>query len=459
MIKEAIKSLFTKGSFTQDVAIIGGGKVIIAIVGFIFIPFLARIYSPEAYGIFSIYNTTVTILVILFTFSYPSAFVLPEKEKSFYELLILSSVFIVCSSLISLLLIYLLFPFIIKTVHINSNEYLLYFIPAGIFINGFIIILSQLNVRRKNYVLASSVDVSSHILIRLINLIFGLLTKGNVYGLIIGNQIGNVIAYTYNFFRNLRHELIGIKESFSIKQIIITANEYRKYPLLIMPGKLLDLLKIQGSIYFIGAGFGQATLGAYSMSMNLLNIPIQIAGNSVSSVFLKNATEIYHANTSDLPKFTYKIANSLFFISIIPFAVLTTFGKEILVILLGHEWIDSGVYASILSPYFFLLIIFSPLASLFQIYSKENVLFSFNLYTLIFNIISLTIGLISGSAYITMVLFSLSNSIINILLGWKIFKLQKLNFLPFILKIIILFISVSITIFAIKISIFKAFSI
>jgi len=459
MLKDLFKSLITKGSYTQDIAIIGIGKILIALIGFIFIPILARIYSPEAFGLFSIYNTTVSILVLLASLSYPSAFVIQKNENDFYRLLILSSSLLLIITSFLFLIVLFLNNYLIRVFEINSNSIIFYLIPLGVLINGIIVILSQTNIRRKNYVLSSSVDVTCHFIIRIINLVFGIITKGNPYGLILGNQIGNSLAHSYNFIINIKTELKGILENANSKNIIPILKKFRNYPYFILPGQLLNILKIQGSIYFIGAGFGQSILGAYSMSMNLLNIPIQIAGNSVSSVYLKTATEYYHNNAEKLSRFTYKTANSLFLISFIPFSILLVLGKEILVILLGEIWQDAGIFASILSPYFFYLIIFSPLTTLFQIYGREKTLLTFNLFTLIFNILSLSIGLYTRNPYITMILFSISNSIVYIILGWKIFKLLKINFFPFFIRITFLFLFSCLIIYGIKVGLNAVFNI
>ena len=168
MLKNILKPLLKKGSFTQDIAIIGIGKILIAIIGFIFIPILARIYSPEAFGLFSINNTSVSILVLLLSLSYPSALVVQKNENDFYRLIILSSSLILGSSFVLGLLVLILNNYLVHVFQVKINSYIFYLIPIGVLINGIIVILSQINIRRRNYVLSSSVDVSSHFIIRII---------------------------------------------------------------------------------------------------------------------------------------------------------------------------------------------------------------------------------------------------------------------------------------------------
>ena len=122
MIRNTIKSLFTRGSFTQDVFIVSGGKVLIAIIGFLFIPILSRIYNPEAYGNFSIYYAIVTLMVTLFTFSYPTSFIVAKDEKSFNNLFLLSSLLIIGFSSITLFIILLFGTAINNTFSVFDNS-------------------------------------------------------------------------------------------------------------------------------------------------------------------------------------------------------------------------------------------------------------------------------------------------------------------------------------------------
>jgi O-antigen/teichoic acid export membrane protein len=227
MIKETFRSLFSKGSFTQDVAIVSSGKVFVAIIGFLFIPVLSRIYAPEAYGLFSIYHAVVTLLVTFSNLSYNSALVIVKDEKSFYNLFILSSLLTVFSSFAIFLILLVGEDLISSQFDLQFNPSLLFLIPLGIFLNGGIGVFTPWNVRRKQYTFSTAVSASHNLLIRIFNLIYGLITVNNLLGLIIGNQFGRFLALFAYFQKNISKEKKVLKEHISIRNIIQVAKKFK----------------------------------------------------------------------------------------------------------------------------------------------------------------------------------------------------------------------------------------
>src|SRR5688572_10914955 len=85
--KQLRKSFFKKDSFAQNFAFVFSGKAIAILVQVIFAPLLARIYSPEAYGIFSVFTAVSVNLALVSTFRLEGALVLPKEDVEFKKLL------------------------------------------------------------------------------------------------------------------------------------------------------------------------------------------------------------------------------------------------------------------------------------------------------------------------------------------------------------------------------------
>jgi O-antigen/teichoic acid export membrane protein len=428
MIRDTIKSIFTRGSFTQDVLIISAGKIVVTIIGFIFIPILSRIYTPEAYGNFSIYYAIVTLLVTLYTLAYPAALIIAKDEKTFYNLFSLSSLLTITLTSFTFVIILIFGLNINNSFHVFNNSYYLFLVPVGILLNGFLSLFTPWNIRRKQFVFSSTVAVSHNLLIRIFNLIIGLFTSFISIGLIIGNQLGRFIAVFSYFLKYYNREKQHIFENFTIKNIINTAKEYRNYPLYILPSQLVRNLKDQSAIYFIGFGFGKSVLGNFSIAVSLLNIPIQIIANSMSGVFLEKANKLYLSDKNSLPYFIQDILTKLFVFFVIPFSILGVFGKEIVILLLGDQWLLAGNISALLGPYFFTLLIISPIIPVLQIFKKEKQLFLFNFSGLILNLVSLVIGIVKDDIELLIILYTISNVILYLTQCIYIFKLNNLPY-------------------------------
>ncbi len=438
MIRETIRSLLRKGSFTQNVAFIGSGKIFISIIGFLLIPILSRIYTPEAYGYFSTYNSVVTLLVTILTFAYPNTMVIIDEEKKFYNITFFLFVNIFFWTVISSTIFIVQYFLPIHFLTGIDKRYIV-LIPIGFFINGILQILSQWNIRREKYVLSSTLEMSGGLSARLFSLGFGFLTSGNLSGIILGNQFGRTLSVSINIFKTIKKEYKQFIKAISYVSIIKTLKEYSRYPLYFLPVNISNVLKGQIPVYFIIAKFNESILGNYSMAYSLLNLPIQIIGNSISTVFLRTATNIINSGIDELSKFSNKVLNRIQIFSVIPFSIVFVFGSEIFSFFLGSKWINAGVYASLLSPYLYLMIIFSPLVPLMQVFKREKWLFIFNLISLVLSSLALLIGISTDNVENTILFYSISNIIMYIILGWILLNLINLRVLYFLFKTIISF--------------------
>jgi O-antigen/teichoic acid export membrane protein len=450
MIKDTIKSLFIKGSFTQDVFIVSSGKVIVAIIGFLFVPILSRIYSPEAYGNFSLYSAFVAFFVPLFTFSFPSAFVVAKNDKLFYNLFSLSTILLLLSTAITFLIVLLLGDYIISVFNLAYETSILWLIPAGILINGFFNQLTSWNVRRKQFALSSSVAIGHNLLIRIFNLLIGILGRNISYGLIFGNLLGRFTALCYLIVIFLQKEKRKFIRKITISDIIISGKIYRKYPLYFLPSRLLENLWSQSIVYVIGFGFSKSILGNFAIAVSVLNIPIQVIANSMSSVFLKKANDLYMSNKDELPVFIKRLTSKLFFTWIIPFSILSVFGPEMIKVFLGDQWTMAGRMSGIMAPYFFTTLIVSPILSVLQVLKKEIHLFIYNILGFILNVICLLIGLYTGNIEILIMLYTAANVLMYLLVGIYILRINNIHFIRIIIGFLLIYPLIILVLYLIK---------
>ncbi len=439
MIRETIRSLFTKGSFTQDVAIVSGGKVLVVIIGFLFIPILSRIYTPEAYGNFSMYNAIVSLLVLLFSLSFPSALVVAKDERTFYNLFSLSSLLLLTFSLLTLVLFLGSGDSINNAFNVFENSSFLFFIPLGILLDGGIAVFTPWNVRRKQFLFASIVSSGHNLIIRIINLIIGIAIRNNNFGLIAGNQAGRLLAVLTHLIKNFKQESKPFFQHISISRMVSVAKEYKNYPLYFLPGRVIGNLKNQSAIYFIGLGFSKSILGNFSIAVSVLNVPIQILANSLSSVFLKKANDLYNEDKKLLPSFINNLITKLFILGVLPFAVLSVFGEYLVTFFLGDQWPLAGRISAWMGPYFFLSLIISPVLPVFQVMKREQNLFIFNLTGFVLNTGALLTGYLLNDIEWLIILFTASNVLIYIIQGIYIFKLNQLSYTRFLAGILIIY--------------------
>ena len=110
-------------------------------------------------------------------------------------------------------------------------------------------------------------------------------------------------------------------------------------------------------------------------------------------------------------------------------------GEEIFIFILGNQWIEAGLFAQILSFYLFSKFITIPASYLMIIYDKQEYSLFLNLALIVFGSISLVIGGVMDDVYISLILFSISNSIIILTYGLGFMKYSGIK-ITRILKIL-----------------------
>ncbi len=425
-LRNLIKSLFTKGSFVQNVGLTSSSKIIVLSLSFLFVPILSRLYNPDAYGNFALYNSITSIVVVFTLLGYPNAYTLVKRRDDFVNLIIFQMITIVSISIISII------PLLIISHSFNDPDGLLWYLPAGILINGFIGIFSNWMIRNKDFKVSAALESGGEILIRLVNLSIGILGNGYKYGLIIGNMSGRAIAGTINVFRFFRDEksFLGSLKPDIVKRVLF---EWRQYPKYILPNQLIQQFGSQLPVYFLAFIYGSEELGYFSMALTLFNIPVQLFSNAISPVFLQKAYELNSKSFSSLSSFTSRLVVYCQVLIFIPILILMVLSKEIIPFFLGQKWESTAIVISITSLYIYLEILITPLFSLFQVLRRELMLVSLNVFSLVLIISCLAIAIfLELPFYQSIIILTGAKAFSYIFQGVMLFRLLNLSFVKLI---------------------------
>ncbi len=446
--KTLAKSLFRKGSFVQNVGSISIGKLVVIITSFVFIPILSRLYGPEAYGSFALFNSIVSIAVLIIGMGYPRAFVIIEKKVEFHNILAFLLFVTLIFTLISLVVVGILK---ILNIELFSTPAISWMIPIGILIGSLINLFSGWNVREGAFRLASFLEGSGNIFIRLINLLQGVAFGAPVFGIIVGDLIGKSYASLINLYRFFTLEFRTFIEDFSFSKIRESLITYNKYLLFIFPSQLINQFGTHLPIYLLSIFYGQSVLGYFSMANSLLGIPMQLLSNGLSTVYFKKATDLYKASLAELSRFTEKLLQNIFLLLLLPFVFTTIFSEEIFVFFLGKGWAMTGVFVSYMASYYYLSLVLSPIKSIFQVLRMEKWVLAFDVIQMVVLVLVLSIShmFFDSPEYL---IISLSGILVmfNLVLGFSISRALKMSFIKNILRYFLLYIGLVVVLLYIK---------
>jgi O-antigen/teichoic acid export membrane protein len=334
-----------KSEMVRNATVLMSGTVIAQLLSILLQPILRRLFTPESFGIYSVYLSLTGIIIVISSLRYDDAIVLPKSDKESVNLIGLSLVFNLTISLLIFVLVFLLGGKIISFLNLPSNfpEKMLYIVPVGTFLLGTYQSLNNWLIRKKKYY-----SISLNKLVRrssegIAQLSFAFLKSFNglIYSDIIG-QATNVSTVSYQARKNgLTFKLLSVTK---LKYVFTKYSDFPKYNLI--PSFMSACSYLLPPI-FINKFFSPETAGYFDLSKLLLTIPIAFIASSISSVLLQRVTEKFNRKEtiiSDLKPIFYIVG----LISIAEIFAIRLFGEDIFKIVFGNQWIMSGAISKIM---------------------------------------------------------------------------------------------------------------
>ncbi len=289
---DLIRGIGIKGSFIQNFAITFSGTALTIVGQLIFTPIVTRIYGPEAYGVFGLFNAIVMNIGMLATLMYEQALLIPKKEDDFKSLLQLTLWLATISSLVVLIVTMLFGDQIFHLIGAESINEWKYLLAPSILILCFNQVIGLWAARLKEFKKSVPINTGANFLIRFFNVFYGMATKGAAFGLIFGEIFGKLSGLIIRIYVILRNRLNYIFKLQSAEVLISIAKEYKNYPKYILPASWINLLSFQVPIFLIAKFFDVNTLGYYAIANSLLGLPLRLFGYSLSPVLMQKAVEV-----------------------------------------------------------------------------------------------------------------------------------------------------------------------
>lgn len=343
-IFQIIKSLGFKTDILRNISILISGTALAQIIPLVLQPVLRRYYPPEAFGAFSVYLSIVGILVVIASFKYELAIVLPKKDKEAANILFLSFVI----NLFFNLLLAIVLIFFSKPVYQFLNlpaeyRFIVFMVPAGVFLYNFYQSLNYWLIRKKGFL-----ALSKNKFIR--RGVEGATQVGFQFfkinsGLMIGDITGHVANIISGLVQSARKGL-SLKY-LSINKLRYVISKYAEYPKFNIIPSFLSASSYLFPAIIINKLFSSAYTGYYDLSKQVLSIPLALVAVSISNVLLERISERYKARNKFIHEMA-PIAILIFFIAFLEIMVIRLFGPELFGFIFGNEWKYSGEISHIL---------------------------------------------------------------------------------------------------------------
>lgn len=374
-VRHDLKRIRTKDSFTRNAFTVFGGNSVVLLSQLLLTPLIARIYGPEAYGIYGLFMALVLNLASFADLGYSMAYVLPKEHDRFMHLFRLNFsllILLVLLTIIPALLHTRLYALVPGWAPLGASILL---VPVSLFGYSMAVFFTQWLTRERAFKASVIIGSSTTVSLRLFNLGYGLLRKGSSHGLIVGDVVVNGLATVVYWVTMRRH---GIKELFrgwSWRHMRELAVEYKRYPMLIFPEKWVTLLGMQLPVFLLIAD--PVVVGQFALSGSLLMIPLRLLGYSFSTVFIQKAAETVDTDPALLGRITRGLYERLFWVGLVPFTAMVFFSDVVFSFVLGEAWHDAGVITAYMGLFFFFRLMSEPMVTLFYAQRREHLMLIF----------------------------------------------------------------------------------
>lgn len=352
------------------------------IVQIIITGILARLISPEEFGVVAIAMVFILFFNGLSDFGFGPAVV---QQKNIRKLDIDSIFWVtVIQGLFLCSLMVLTKRFIVDFYNNEELNKVLFYLSFAIFFSSVITVPRSLNRRHKKFKFIGWSSVVVNIVTGATAIILALFYDYGVYALVVKVILDSFVMFIYNM--KVANYIPSFQFSISpIKKVFRYSSYQFLYNFLHYFSRNIDNL-------FIGKYLGSAALGFYDKSYKLMIMPVQNLTNVISPV-LHPVLAKYQDDKNIIAKNYLHLVKLLSIIGF-PLSVFLFFSaEEIIMIIYGSDWEQSVIPFQFLALSVGFQMVTSSARGVFQALGSTKLLFTSTLFTLILIGLSLYFGL------------------------------------------------------------------
>lgn len=369
-LKDSIRRLIPKGSFRQNVLVIGGGTAIAQAIVIVTSPILSRIYSPSDFGLLTVYTSIVTLVGVVASLRYELAIPLAEEDDVAANLLALSIVCVVAVSTLAALVVFVFRGQIPVWANVPVFRHYLWALPVGLAAAGAYQVLSNWAVREKAFNRLARTRFSQSLGTVLTQLALGVMSSGPL-GLLLGSVTGQLTASWSLGADVVRHGRERLK-SIRWASMWSAAARYRRFPLLSTGSALLNSAGLQLPPLLLAAFFDAQVVGWYALGRRVVSMPMILVGQAVAQVYLGEASKLIHTDPRALYRLFLKTAGRLALVGGVPIALLGLVAPPLFALVFGEAWREAGRYMQVLAVLSAGRFIVVPLSNTLNVLERQD---------------------------------------------------------------------------------------
>jgi O-antigen/teichoic acid export membrane protein len=401
---------FRQSKFVRNVFAVATGIAAAQAISLAFMPFLTRLYGPEAFGALAAFTAILNIITPLATLGYANAIIMPKTEEEVNAVARLSLMSAGIVAPLALIAVYAFqFP-LAKLTGLEHQPNLLYLIPISLLLVALLSVANQVAIREGLFKAKSSSYVASTFIVNLGKLGVGYISATGIT-LIIFLIISNLINYTMLMARVPKVGAFDFRQWFGISGIRQAAFNYKDFAIYRMPQSILNAASLGLPVILLTNFFSTSAAGQYAITTLILGAPVMLLGNSVLEVFFPKITTLVRDNPASAFHMLWKSTLLMSVIGLVPFSIIFLWGDLILPWVLGEAWGRAGEYSQWIALWMFSVLITRPAVAAMPVLKLQGFLLVYEIIITVLRIGSISLGATLGGDLVAVTLFSVVNII------------------------------------------------
>lgn len=371
MIKKLKQKIFAgeSGNVFRGMLTLLVGAGLARVIGIISIPILARIYSPEDYGVLALYTSFIAILAPVMTLRYVQAIPLPKTDEIAFNL------FSLCFKLIAFftVVIGIVLALFGKTILTWFNMEALipwrWLIVLGVSGSAIYELFSLWATRKRQYKTIARTQFTQSLIGNITKIVLGLLGF-KPSGIIIGQFLSQSAGIT-SFIKDAKKDFQIYLPKIRLSKETFIAKYFQDFVWFRLPSQFLMVVTVQAPVLMMAALYNKEATGQLSLAMMALALPVNLIGGAISKAYYAEIAVLGKNNIDKIKRATWSTQKKLFAIGLPATIAVVLLAKPIFSLVFGEKWATAGSFSAILAPFILLQFTSSPLVQALNIVGSQ----------------------------------------------------------------------------------------
>lgn len=331
----------------KSVAVVLRGSIAAQLIAILVLPILTRTLSSEAFGEVQLFQAILAVLLVVVTLRFDVALLNAEEgdeARAVLRLCLLAN-FLVAGLVAVAIAAAMLLHWPAFAMRVPFSLWLL---PIGLLIAGIGQSFTYLATRQADFAPSSNSKIMQSVGYAATALGIGATAPSSIT-LILADIAGRVAQTAFLGFWAIRRAA-DLFRSVPRQKIMAAAIRYREFPLVSIPGGLLNAAGSALAPLLVFVIYGAATTGQFGIADRSLGLPVGLVVLATSQVYSAQFSRAWRARSGDIRRQFWQLIGVMFALGIVPFAVVMAIGPTLFAFVFGAQWETAGQYARIMAP-------------------------------------------------------------------------------------------------------------